>query len=141
LHVAAMVLGGLLLCTARQPIWLEQVGRRLWFLARQQGLAGQGRGALLIGVLWSLMPCGLLYSAVLVAALSGDVLSGAGVMALFALGSGVSMLAGPTLWRHMRASATGDWGVRLAGLLLFGSSGAALWMGLMHDNAPWCLTP
>jgi hypothetical protein len=31
--------------------------------------------------------------------------------------------------------------VRLAGLALAASSGWALWMGLVHNTAPWCITP
>jgi hypothetical protein len=31
--------------------------------------------------------------------------------------------------------------MRLAGLALFGVSAWGLWMGLVHDQAPWCVTP
>jgi sulfite exporter TauE/SafE len=41
------------------------------------------------------MPCGLLYSAVLVAALSGGAWQGALSMAAFAVGGAVWLLAGP----------------------------------------------
>lgn len=140
-HVAALLLGLLLLVRARQPVWLEGAARRLWNGARSLA-AGRGRGApLVVGVLWALLPCGLLYSALLVAALTGSALQGAGVMALFATGTAVSMLAGPWLWLRLRGSGSGDWGVRLAGLALALSSAWALWMGLAHDTAPWCVTP
>jgi hypothetical protein len=36
--------------------------------------------------------------------------------------------------------AAGDWGVRLAGLALAASSLWALWMGLVHNTAPWCVS-
>lgn len=140
-HVAALLLGLLLLVRARQPVWLEGAARRLWNGARTLA-AGRGRGApLVVGVLWALLPCGLLYSALLVAALTGSALQGAGVMALFATGTAVSMLAGPWLWLRLRGTGSGDWGVRLAGLALALSSAWALWMGLVHDTAPWCVTP
>lgn len=140
-HVAALLLGLLLLVRARQPVWLEGAARRLWDGARTLA-AGRGRGApLVVGVLWALLPCGLLYSALLVAALTGSALQGAGVMALFATGTAVSMLAGPWLWLRLRGTGSGDWGVRLAGLALALSSAWALWMGLAHDTAPWCVTP
>ncbi|MFN7197800.1 MAG: sulfite exporter TauE/SafE family protein, partial [Hylemonella sp.] len=62
-HVAAMVLGLVLLVLARQPVWLDHAGRRLWQGARVLA-AGRGRAApLLVGMLWALLPCGLLYSA------------------------------------------------------------------------------
>ena len=141
LHVAALVLGLVLLVQARQPVWLESAGRRVWRATRAL-TAGWGGGApLVLGTLWALLPCGLLYSALLVAALAGGPLDGAMVMALFALGTSVSMLAGPWLWLRLRGSVPGEgqWGVRLAGAALAVSSGWALWMALVHNQAPWCV--
>jgi hypothetical protein len=140
-HVATMVLGLLLLSKAQQPVWLEQTGRKIWAGARSLA-QGRGRGApLVIGALWTFLPCGLLYSALLVAALTGSALEGAAVMALFALGTSVSMMAGPWLWLRLRGNGVGDWGVRLAGLALAASSGWALWMAFAHNGAPWCVSP
>lgn len=137
-HVATFVLGLLLLLKAQQPIWLEQAGKKIWHGARSLA-QGRGRGApLVIGALWTFLPCGLLYSALLVAALTGGALKGAAVMALFALGTSVSMMAGPWLWFRLRGKGAGDWGVRLAGLALAASSGWAIWMAFAHDTAPWC---
>ncbi len=140
-HVAAFMLGLVLLMRAQQPVWLENAARRLWSGARALA-AGRGRGApLVVGTLWALLPCGLLYSALLVAAMTGSAIEGAAVMALFAAGTAVSMMAGPWLWLRLRGSGRGDWGVRLAGRALAASSAWALWMGLVHDTAPWCITP
>lgn len=140
-HVAAALLGLMLLWQARQPVWLEGGARQVWAKVRAV-TSGVGGGApLLIGLLWSLLPCGLLYSALLVAALTGNMLQGAGVMALFALGSGVSLMAGPWLWLRLRGQGSGQWAIRLAGLALLATSVWALWMGLVHNTAPWCLTP
>ena len=142
-HVAALVLGLLLMGQGRQPIWLQAGARAVWNRTRSFGQRW-GRGApLMLGMLWALLPCGLLYSALLVAALAGDVASGAGVMALFALGTSVTMLLGPWLWLRLQGGKMGDgqWGVRLAGAALAASSAWALWMGLMHNQAPWCITP
>lgn len=144
-HVATMMLGLLLAWKAQQPVWLESVGRKIWAGARALA-AGKGRGApLVIGALWSFLPCGLLYSALLVATLTGKTMDGAGVMALFTLGTSVSMMAGPWLWLRLNGSRAGQgaghWGVRLAGLALASSSAWALWMGFAHNTAPWCLTP
>src|SRR3989338_4741757 len=36
-HVAALLLGLLLLWQARQPVWLEQAGRKIWSFARSVG--------------------------------------------------------------------------------------------------------
>jgi sulfite exporter TauE/SafE len=139
-HVAAMLLGLMLLVLARQPVWLDTTARRVWSKVRALH-ATWGRGApLAIGALWAFMPCGLLYSALLVAALSGGPLDGALTMALFALGSGVSLMIGPWLLLGLHGG-TGAWGIRLAGLALVATSGWALWMGLANNTAPWCATP
>lgn len=144
-HVAALVLGLVLLWQARQPLWLETTGRKVWRQVRALS-AGRDIGApLILGTLWALMPCGLLYSALLVAAMAGDVLQGALVMALFTLGTSVTLLAGPWLWLRLGGNTTvggrGAWGVRLAGAALAASAAWALWMGLLHNTAPWCVTP
>ena len=138
-HVAVMMLGLVLLFLARQPAWLDGTARSLWRRVMAFN-AAWGRGApLAIGAVWAFMPCGLLYSALLVAALSGGPLDGALTMALFAAGSGVSLLIAPWLLLRLRGGGSGEWGVRLAGAALVATSGWALWMGLVHDTAPWCL--
>ena len=140
-HVATLMLGLLLLFKAHQPVWMERSGKRIWGHVRAL-TAKRGRSApLVIGIFWTFLPCGLLYSALLVATLTGNPLEGAAVMALFAFGTSVSMMAGPWLWLRLRGTGSGDWGVRLAGLALAGSSVWALWMAYAHDAAPWCVTP
>ena len=148
LHIIAFMIGLLLLWRGEQPIWLEGMGRGIW--RRVQGMTAHLRlrhgGAVLLGVLWALMPCGLLYGALLVAALSNGPIEGAGVMALFALGSAVVLTLGPWIWLRLRGAPivdgrSGAWGVRLAGFALAVSSGWALWMGLVEYQAPWCLVP
>ncbi len=153
LHLAALALGVALLWQARQPAWLERLGRGLWEGARRRLPAGQA--PLWIGVLWALMPCGLLQAALMTAALTGTPAAGAAAMGLFALGSAVSLWAAPWLLLRLPAwSAAGsfgacavagatwsDWGTRLGGAALAASSAWALWMGLVHDQAPWCTVP
>jgi sulfite exporter TauE/SafE len=137
-HVATMFLGLLLLWNAQQPVWLEQAGRKLWQAARTLATGRGGGVPLIIGALWSFLPCGLLYSALLVAGLTGHALDGAYVMALFAVGTSISMMLGPWLWLRLKGSGSGDWGVRLAGFALSASSGWALWMAYANNAAPWC---
>ena len=135
------LLGAMLLIWARQPVWLEWGARRVWARVRtvtqRFGLAAP----LGVGVAWALLPCGLLYSAAMVAALAGSVTGGAAVMALFALGSGLTLWLGPWLLLRLGRSGRGAWGMRLAGLALLLTSAWGLWMGLMHDQAPWCVVP
>lgn len=140
LHVAAFALGLMLLWRAKQPLWLDHAGRRVWAQARAL-TGGLGAAApLALGSMWALLPCGLLYSALLVAAMANSVWGGAGVMALFALGSGMTLMVGPWLWLRLRGQPNGpSAGVRLAGAALAASSAWALWMALVHNEAPWCV--
>ncbi len=144
-HLAAALLGLMLLWRARQPIWLEDSARKVWHSVRSatKNLTGSSATASigLIGFLWALLPCGLLYSALLVAAMTSSSAEGAVVMALFAAGSGVSLMAGPWLWLRLRGQGTGQWAIRIAGLALLASSVWALWMGLVENTAPWCVGP
>jgi len=140
LHVAAVVLGLLLIWQAKQPVWLDQSAQNLWAKIRQLN-SNLGKVAPIgVGVLWACMPCGLLYSALMVAALTGNVLDGAITMASFALGSGVSLGFAPWMLLKLKSLGDGAWGIRLAGLALVLTSSWALWMGLAHNQAPWCVT-
>ena len=141
LHVTAMLLGVLLMLTARQPAWLDQSARRLWQRVRAFHDRRARAAPWILGLLWAFMPCGLLYSALMLAALTGAPTEGALTMALFALGSSVSLWAGPWLWLRLQTLGDGAWGMRLAGAALFSVSAWGLWMGLVHQQAPWCVTP
>lgn len=141
LHMAAIALGLLLLFQARQPAWLDVAARKVWTHVRAFNVRWGRTAPLMIGVLWAFMPCGLLYSALMVAALSGGPLDGAVTMTAFALVSSLSLMAGPWLLLRLRGMGSGEWGMRLAGFALAVASGFALWMDLVHDTAPWCLTP
>ena len=91
LHVLVLAWGLMMVAQARQPAWVESAGRAVW--GRVRPVVAAPGGAFAAGFLWSLMPCGLLYSALLVASLSGGALQGAVTMALFAAGSGLWLLA------------------------------------------------
>ncbi len=137
-HVAALLLGAVLLWQARQPAWIESLGQGVWRKARPVlGRLG-ARAPVVLGVGWALMPCGLLYSALLVASLSANAIEGAATMALFSLGTSVSLTAGPWLLLRLRGARSGAWGIRLAGLALAITSGWALWMGITQPTGLWC---
>jgi sulfite exporter TauE/SafE len=149
LHVLALALGAWLLWTGRQPGWLSSLGRVPQAAAPGgwQRLRGPGR-ATLFGSLWFAWPCGLLHSALLVAAMTGGAAAGATAMAGFALASSPGLLAAP--WALRRLARGGDaagaaraerWAVRAAGALLVGAAGFALTHGLWADFIAWCLTP
>ncbi|WKL16398.1 sulfite exporter TauE/SafE family protein [Comamonas testosteroni] len=139
MHVAVMAWGLAMVVQARQPAWLERAGRSVW--ARVQPWVTAPGGSLAAGFAWALMPCGLLYSAVLVAALSGGAWQGALSMAAFAVGGALWLLAGPWLWQlgqsHVNALRA-RWGTRVAGLMLIGVASWALWMDLVYKPGLWC---
>ena len=110
--VAPALLGLMLLWQARQPIWLEASARKIW--QRRPAMTGHLRGRALTptgltGVLWVLFPDRITYSALLVAPVTGSAGQGAGVMAFFALGSGITLMAGPWLWLRLRGQGSGQW--------------------------------
>ena len=138
LHVAALALGLILLWQARQPAFIEAGAQQLWRRARPLMQRMGTRAPVVLGVGWALMPCGLLYSALLVASLSASALDGAAIMAAFALGTMVSLVLGPWLLLRLHAARSGGWGIRLAGLALAATSGWALWMGITQPTGLWC---
>lgn len=139
MHVAVLGWGLMMMVQLRQPAWVERAGRSVW--SRVSPLVGTPAGVASAGVLWALMPCGLLYSALLVAALSGGPVQGALSMALFAVGSGLWLVGGPLAWywgrKHLQAL-RGDWGTRISGALLCGVAVWALWMDLVYKPSLWC---
>jgi hypothetical protein len=138
-HVAVLAWGLVLLALARQPMWVSDAGRRVW--TRVRPLAGARGGQFAAGTMWAAMPCGLMYSALLVASLTGDAAGGALAMGLFAIGSGLWLAAAPRLFIALRQKANlmrKDWGTRISGLLLVVAAVFALWMDLAHRIAQWC---
>ena len=138
LHVAAVILGLLLMWQAKQPVWLDQSAQQLWAKIRRLNTNLGKLAPVAVGVLWAFMPCGLLYSALMVAALTGNATEGALTMACFALGSGVSLGFAPWLLLKLKTLGDGAWGIRLAGFTLALTSSWGLWLGLAHNQAPWC---
>ena len=136
MHVAVLAWGLMMVLQARQPVWVEQAGRSVW--SRVQPLVRAPGGVFVTGFLWALMPCGLLYSALLVASLSANAWEGAAIMALFSAGTSLSLTAGPWLLLRLRGGQSGAWGIRLAGVALALTSGWALWMGVTNPTGLWC---
>lgn len=146
-HVAALALGLALLWRGRQPAWLSQVSPQLRVPAQalsagRIAFAKPARAGLL-GLAWVAWPCGLLQSALLLAALASGPVQGGAVMASFALTSGAGLALGPWLLRRLGAQAMGGAGglrlsVRLGGLGLAAASGWALSHGLWAQIAAAC---
>ena len=147
-HVMAVLLGLVLLWRADQPLWLSQWAQAVWHRvaspAKREAFQAHAWGPVVLGMAWALLPCGLLYSALMVALFSGSAIDGAAVMVAFALGGGFMLTIFPLLWFKLlsRQSISERWsnlGTRMAGLTLSATAGWGLWMGLVHDQAPWCV--
>ncbi len=158
LHVAAIALGLYLLWSGQQPTWMASWGqgtsRSVSPVTAPSGtvlstgvvtpttVSFQRRGPVkagLWGLAWAAWPCGLLQSALLVAALASTPAEGATLMTLFALGSALGLWLAPWIW--LRIQSTKGWGnlsprlaIRLAGALLAGASGWALVHGLWSSS-------
>jgi hypothetical protein len=160
-HVAALALGLWLLWQGRQPAWLAELGRGSSRVAAVGGVSAAGGAAIggssgggtwqvmrgplrggAAGALWVAWPCGLLQSALVVAALANTAAAGAAVMAGFALVTAAGIGAGPWIWQRLGGGAASAraaaWAARLAGLMLATASGWALGHGLWHRALDYC---
>ena len=138
-HLAVLAWGLMMIAQARQPAWVESAGRNVW--SRVRPLTQRRGGLVATGALWAFMPCGLLYSALLVASLSGGALEGALSMGLFALGSGIPRALAPAAFRKLQGAGNRlrkGWGTRIAGALLVGAAAWTLWMDLSKRFSDWC---
>lgn len=151
LHMAALGLGLWLLLTGRQPAFMTRIGRgRTPAMAGEPVGAGGGRWqavstpwtAAAAGAAWVAWPCGLLQSALVVAALANSPPAGAAAMAAFGMASAAGLQAAPWV-----AARLGRWGgasaslaVRVAGGALAIGSGWALGHDLWVRIADYCAT-
>jgi uncharacterized protein len=153
LQAVMLCVGVVMLVTGRLPQWWT--GAR-WMTA-SAGLAwvdgGSGRGttasrpltrATLAGLAWVAWPCGLLQSAIAMAALTSTASSGAAAMAVFALASAPGLAVGPWLARRLGPDGLpGVWRVRatrLSGAVVAVAAGWALTHGVWQRIAELCLS-
>lgn len=140
-HTLIFAWGVLLLILGRQPQWAVQRAQQVWAWIKQH-TAHAKSGYFLTGIVWALLPCGLLYSAVMLASLQSQWLQGALVMIAFAAGSATILALAPFVW-HAGQQSLPRWfseaaGMRLSGSLLVALSLVALWMDVMHHDKLWC---
>lgn len=147
LHVAALALGLWLLVRARQPNWMARLGTGVAGPAAVAPAAGWARvhgpaRAAVAGGLWVAWPCGLLQSALLVAALGSSAATGALAMGGFALASAPGLVLGPWAWKRLlqggQAAARERLAVRAAGGLMAVASLWALGHGVWQEVAAFC---
>ena len=111
LYVAAnllLIALGLYLAGIRSPITrFEHLGAGLWQriqpLTRRFLPADSPRKALVLGMLWGWLPCGLVYTVLFTALLSGSALNGVILMLAFGLGTLPNLMAAAVLLQRSRA--------------------------------------
>jgi hypothetical protein len=126
---------------------LERLGLTLW--RRVQPMTGRYlparsvRQALPLGLLWGFLPCGLVYSVLTTALVTGSALRGATLMLAFGLGTLPNLLLAGMLFKRFR-DITRNTRVRLAaGLVVLGfgvfglvhapTLGGSLWSGVVCE--------
>ena len=118
--------------------WLETLGAKFWRRLQPFTLnAGKNAGrahAIALGLLWGWLPCGLVYSMLLFAALSGDALDGSAILLAFGLGTLPSMLTSSVLASQLQRVLKHRWPrYASAGLLLmFGAW--MIWVSLPYGG-------
>jgi sulfite exporter TauE/SafE len=141
--IAMLAVGLHLLGLPSMVTAVESLGAPLWRRVAPFGRRLEGiEGAFLLGGLWGLMPCGLLYGALALAASAESPLHGAEVMAAFGLGTLPVMVTMSALAQTVARWIARAWVRRAAGILvlsfgLFSTAGVARQVGL---GAPFGLT-
>jgi len=101
---------------------IERVGapawRRLAGVASRLTASRRVSSALGLGLVWGLMPCGLVYAALALAAATGEAREGALAMAAFGAGTLPLLLAVGVSSSSARRLARGPWARRAAGVVL-----------------------
>jgi len=128
LYAAANVLLiglGLYLAGIAGPIVrLERLGRGLWSrlspLTSRFLPADSVPKAFALGILWGWLPCGLVYTMLFTALLSGNPLSGAAIMLAFGLGTLPNLIAAAALLRRSNTWLRGRVARLLAGSVVLG---------------------
>jgi sulfite exporter TauE/SafE len=109
-QLGMVLLGGFMLLRGVMPASLEQAGKGLYLRARSGWLARSAGWPpalrkvwpFLAGLAWAVLPCGLLYSALMVAALASRPWEGGLVMLAFALPSALGVWAAPAMLRWLK---------------------------------------
>ena len=144
-NLMLVALGLYLIGVPQGLTFLERGGHKVWTriqpLTRRFLPATSVSRALPLGMLWGFLPCGMVYSVLTTALLTGNSLRGAGLMLAFGAGTLPNLLLAGFLLRRVRDIVQGR-AVRLAsGLLVLGfgvwglfnaaSLGGRLWQGIV----------
>jgi sulfite exporter TauE/SafE len=137
-----LVLLGLYLMDAWRGITvLEAAGNRLWRhlrpLMRFMLPLDSPFKLLALGALWGWLPCGMVYSVLVTAMLSGSAGSGAAIMLAFGLGTLPMLIAMGMAGTRLRALVQRRGMQRVAGAVVLAFGFIGLWRAAGGTGAPW----
>jgi len=102
-------------------LWLNAKTASLWsWLSKYVSDQSSPKSHFLTGMVWGLVPCGLIYSVLPLAFLSGDPASGALLMLAFGLGTLPTLLAMGMTAVKLKAMLQNIWVRRASGLMVLG---------------------
>ena len=146
LNAVLLSIGLSMLLSGREPRWLAAAAPR--WIRQPPSAQGAASGPSLAarGLLWALLPCGLLYAALSLAILAANPVGAALVMTAFGTGTAGGLLLFQSALRHVLAAlvahrapaATGATGLRVSGFLLAVMAGIALVAAVAGRANPFC---
>lgn len=140
---AYLLLRGANIKQARWEVWLAARTGKLWQKLSQKLVAG-GRGAsltntwhgrLAAGALWGLVPCGLIYSVLPLALLSGSGWAGVALMLAFGLGTLPNLLLISGFSARLAGMGHRPWTRYIAASLMAATGGYGLYLAATLSNA------
>lgn len=144
-NVMLVALGLYLTGVTRALAFTERIGQHLWrriqpFAARLLPARSPGR-AFPLGMLWGFLPCGMVYSVLATALVTGSALRGGALMLAFGLGTLPNLMAAGLLLRRMQGIVRHRTVRLVAGLAVIGfgiyglanaaTLGGRLWQGVV----------
>lgn len=93
--------------------------------------------AIAFGMVWGWMPCGFVYTVLVIATLQLDALGAAATMIAFGLGTAPAMIATALGARHLARYTAGPSGKRVAGVVLVASAALTLFGPWLAGHATW----
>jgi sulfite exporter TauE/SafE len=144
-NVMLLALGAYLTGATRTLAFTEKIGQRLWLhlqpATRWFLPVRRISQAFPLGMLWGWLPCGMVYSVLAMALMSGSAQRGAATMLVFGLGTLPNLMLAGLLLKRLRGIAQARW-VRVgAGVIVFGfgvfgliyapTLGGNLWNGIV----------
>jgi hypothetical protein len=114
--------------------WLETLGAKFWRqlqpITQKTGALDGRTQAVALGFLWGWLPCGLVYSMLLFAALSGNAFEGGAILLAFGLGTLPAMLTSTVLASQVQGLLRNRWPRFASGVLLLLLGAWMIWISL-----------